>query len=64
MAEVIKTAAIADVELFEMLERNVDAIFHDKELTILTEVVLRCAKIKSDVSLSSSIWISLVLQRY
>ena len=48
----IKTAAIADVDLFETLERNVDAILYQKDPRVLKDIVLRSAAIKAKVGLA------------
>eukprot|EP01117_Protostelium_nocturnum_P012724 TRINITY_DN4699_c0_g1_i1.p1 TRINITY_DN4699_c0_g1~~TRINITY_DN4699_c0_g1_i1.p1 ORF type:complete len:1525 (-),score=579.22 TRINITY_DN4699_c0_g1_i1:81-4655(-) len=49
MAEVIKTAAIRDAGLFEILENNTDRILDERNQEILQQVVLRTGGIKAHV---------------
>jgi 3-dehydroquinate synthase len=48
MAEVIKTAAIKDAALFELLETKLDALFN-LDTETLGNVVARCCEIKAEV---------------
>eukprot|EP01116_Phalansterium_solitarium_P017376 TRINITY_DN4263_c0_g1_i1.p1 TRINITY_DN4263_c0_g1~~TRINITY_DN4263_c0_g1_i1.p1 ORF type:complete len:1532 (-),score=617.73 TRINITY_DN4263_c0_g1_i1:193-4788(-) len=48
MAEVIKTAAIRDRALFELLENNPDAVL-DRDEALLQQIVVRAAGIKAHV---------------
>ena len=48
MSEVIKTALIGDPGLFELLEEKFDKILA-RDLTVMTEVVERCVRVKARV---------------
>lgn len=48
MAEVIKTAAIRDISLFEKLEKEVSKVL-SRDPEILTEIITKCATIKAQV---------------
>ncbi|HXC51033.1 MAG TPA: 3-dehydroquinate synthase [Candidatus Limnocylindrales bacterium] len=48
LAEVVKTGAILDAELFERLERDAVALVA-RDPEVLTEVIARCVRIKADV---------------
>ncbi|PRP75357.1 pentafunctional AROM polypeptide [Planoprotostelium fungivorum] len=49
MAEVIKTAAIRDAELFSILENNTDRILDERNQDLLQKVILRTGGIKAHV---------------
>lgn len=48
LAEVIKTAIIGDVELFEMLERETVGVL-SRDADLMAEVVRRCIRVKSRI---------------
>jgi 3-dehydroquinate synthase len=48
LAEVIKTAALGDEELFELLEARRDLVEH-RDLAVMGEVVRRCVVVKTDI---------------
>lgn len=48
LSEVVKTALIGDVELFELLEREVERV-RARDLDLLVEVVRRCVRVKARV---------------
>jgi pentafunctional AROM polypeptide len=49
MAEVIKTGVIRDAHLFDFLETAVEGIMNQRDAKLLQEIVLRSARIKSEV---------------
>jgi 3-dehydroquinate synthase len=48
LAEVVKTAAVGDAELFEFLEQRTGSLMR-RDLDTLEDVVIRCARIKGEV---------------
>lgn len=52
LAEVVKYGIIKDIEFFEMLENNTDAIL-DKNPIFINIVIQRCSQIKTDIVLRS-----------
>ncbi|MGC4069665.1 MAG: 3-dehydroquinate synthase family protein [Polyangiaceae bacterium] len=48
LAEVVKTALIGDVELFESLEREIARV-RARDLDLLTEIVRRCVAVKARI---------------
>eukprot|EP01102_Stenamoeba_stenopodia_P021119 TRINITY_DN8429_c0_g1_i1.p1 TRINITY_DN8429_c0_g1~~TRINITY_DN8429_c0_g1_i1.p1 ORF type:complete len:261 (-),score=50.18 TRINITY_DN8429_c0_g1_i1:778-1560(-) len=49
MAEIIKIAAVADEDFFELLENNVDRIIDREDKATLEAIILRSAALKADI---------------
>ena len=52
LGEVIKYGAIMDRVLFDLIKENIDDILCNKNLSLLTEIISRCAQLKSEVVVS------------
>jgi len=52
MGEIIKYGAILDRVLLELIEKNIDDLLHNKNSSLLTEIISICAQLKSDVIVS------------
>ena len=49
LGEVIKYGAILDREFFDLISENLDNLLDLGNLTLLTDVIARCAKLKADI---------------